>query len=144
MTDLHQGVADLSPEERELFELLLRKQGLGPPGGDSPPLSFAQQRFWLLEQLERDNPSYNIPLAIRLEGVLDVAALGRSFTEIIRRHEVLRTACRTVNGQPVLVPTPPGEVGLPVVDLRELPAGQREDEAQRLANREARRPFDLA
>ena len=55
------------------------------------PLSFSQQRLWLLEQLDPGNPVYSIPLAMRLSGALDVAALGRTLNELMARHESLRT-----------------------------------------------------
>ncbi len=59
--------------------------------GGNLPLSFAQQRLWFLDQLEPVSPMYNIPVALRLAGPLDAAALARSFAEIVRRHEALRT-----------------------------------------------------
>ncbi len=55
------------------------------------PLSFAQQRLWLIDQLEPGNPAYNIPLALRLTGAMEPGLLERIFSEIIRRHETLRT-----------------------------------------------------
>ncbi|MFP2934441.1 condensation domain-containing protein, partial [Pyxidicoccus sp. 3LG] len=107
---------------------------------DALPLSFAQQRLWFLDRLEPDSPFFNMPLALWLDGALDVDALGRAMTELVRRHEVLRT---TFQEGPVQLIHPPMQVPLPVVDLSALPEGLREDEARRAAQEEARRPFDL-
>jgi amino acid adenylation domain-containing protein len=108
------------------------------------PLSFAQQRLWLVDQLEPGNAFYNVPFASRLRGQLDTAVLERSLAEIVRRHEALRTTVSVVEGQPVQVVAPTADVPLPIVDLRHLPEGEREAEAQRLAEAEAAKPFDLA
>jgi amino acid adenylation domain-containing protein/non-ribosomal peptide synthase protein (TIGR01720 family) len=107
------------------------------------PLSFAQQRLWFLSQLEPDSPFYNIPAAVRLEGQLNLAALEQSFNEILRRHEVLRTNFRTVEGQAIAVvsPTTPGL--LSVIDLSELPPDRRETKVRQLALAEAQQPFNL-
>ena len=67
------------------------------------PLSFAQQRLWFIDQLEPGTPLYNIPVALRLSGPLDIAAVESSFNEIVRRHEVLRTYFPSLDGQPVQV-----------------------------------------
>jgi amino acid adenylation domain-containing protein len=112
---------------------------------DGPlPLSFAQQRLWFLDRFEPGSPFYNIPAAARLIGELDVAALERSLVEIIRRHEILRTTFREVDGQPGQVIAPELPVALRVLDLSNLPAAEREAEPLRLARTEARWPFDLA
>ena len=58
------------------------------------PLSFAQQRLWFLDQLEASGSFYNLPAAVRLRGVLNVAALERTLSEVVRRHEALRTHFR--------------------------------------------------
>ncbi|HZI16961.1 MAG TPA: amino acid adenylation domain-containing protein [Pyrinomonadaceae bacterium] len=109
------------------------------------PLSFGQQRLWFLHRLDPTTPLYNIPGAMRLTGRLDVAAMGRCFTEVVRRHESLRTTFETDEaGRPVQVIAPPARFELPVFDLCALPADEREAEAERRANEEARRPFDLA
>jgi len=71
------------------------------------PLSFAQQRLWFLNQLEPDNPVYNIPVAIHLTGSLNIPALQQSFSEILRRHESLRTSFTVIDTQAVQVVTPP-------------------------------------
>ncbi|HEV7515176.1 MAG TPA: condensation domain-containing protein, partial [Thermoanaerobaculia bacterium] len=110
------------------------------------PLSFAQQRLWLLDQLDPGRPIYNVPSAVLLEGALDVAALAAAFSAVVARHEVLRTAFGEAESGPVQWARPPRPFPLPVVDLLALPAagGQREREALRLAGEEAGRPFDLA
>src|SRR5205085_444470 len=106
------------------------------------PLSFAQQRLWFLDRLVPDNPFYNMAAAVRLGGPLDGAALAAAWREIVRRHEVLRTRFRSVDGRPVQE-VARGELAVPEIDLRALPAAGREAELLRLAAAEARRPFDL-
>jgi amino acid adenylation domain-containing protein len=108
------------------------------------PTSFAQQRLWFLHQWEPSTPLYNISRCFRLTGRLDVAALERSVNELVRRHESLRTSFSVVDGQPTQVITPSLTVTLPVVDLSSRPDVERESEALRLADEEARRPFDLS
>jgi amino acid adenylation domain-containing protein len=108
------------------------------------PLSFAQQRLWFFDQLEPDNPFYNVPVALRLSGRLDQLALAQSLTEVVRRHESLRTTFAADGGRPAQTVRPSLDVEVPLVDLSELPAEEREAEALRRAAEEARRPFDLA
>ncbi|HID54502.1 MAG TPA: amino acid adenylation domain-containing protein, partial [Anaerolineae bacterium] len=107
------------------------------------PLSFAQQRLWFLDQLEPGSPFYNIPEALRLTGVLDTGVLERALNEIVRRHEILRTTFPMTDGRPYQHILPELTIPLPVADLRHLPEGEREAAAQRLANEEAQRPFNL-
>lgn len=108
------------------------------------PTSFAQQRLWFLDQLDRKSALYNVPMATRIEGELDVPALERSIDAIVRRHEILRTTFRAVDGEPMQVIAPPQPVRLPVVDLRMLATREeREREAARWLREEARTPFDL-
>jgi surfactin family lipopeptide synthetase A len=108
------------------------------------PLTFAQQQLWLHAQLAPDTSLYNEPLTVRRSGPLDVSALERSFTEIIRRHEAWRTTFPVVDGQPVQKVGAPFAISLPLIDLRHLPLPEREGEAMRLAAADARQPFDLA
>jgi amino acid adenylation domain-containing protein len=101
------------------------------PEADTYPASLAQRRLWFLDRL-------------RLRGELAVPALGGALTEIVHRHEPLRTTFETRDGQPVQRIAPPGPVRLPEVDLGALSPERWEAEARRLATGEAERPFDLA
>jgi len=108
------------------------------------PLSFAQERLWFLDRLEPGSAAYNVPVALRLGGALDAAALERALGEIVRRHEALRTAFREVDGVAAQVIAPFAGFALPVEDLSGLGAEEREAEARRRATEEAARPFDLS
>ncbi|WP_275690207.1 MULTISPECIES: non-ribosomal peptide synthetase [Streptomyces] len=105
------------------------------------PLSFAQQRLWFLEELEGPGAAYNIPMALRLAGVLDVEALHQALIDVIARHESLRTLIAQDAGtawQHILpVDDPRTRPGLPLVDIGADALQERLDEA-------AGRPFDLA
>jgi amino acid adenylation domain-containing protein len=114
------------------------------PGAPSPALSFAQERLWFFDQLEPGSAAYNIPAALRLTGRLNVEILQRSFNEVVRRHESLRTSFALENERPAQIITPELTLSLAVVDLRELPEAAREAEAARLATEEARQPFNLS
>ncbi len=106
------------------------------------PLSSAQQRLWFIDQLEPGSPAYNIPLAVRLRGSLDVAALQKAFTELVRRQEVLRTSFPLHDGEPVQVIQPAADWSLPLLDLRGRP--ESEQELAKVAAAEAEQGFDLA
>src|SRR5207247_6807531 len=67
------------------------------------PLSFSQERLWFLDQWDLGTSVYNSSIAIRIQGKLDIAKLGRSLTEIVRRYEVLRTTVQIIDDQPVQV-----------------------------------------
>ncbi len=108
------------------------------------PLSFAQEWLWLLDQLEPGSAAYNLPAAMRLEGSLNVATLHRSFNEIVRRHEVLRTMIHVVDGQPTQAIAPPQPLSFPIVDLQCVPSADREKIAEQLVLAEVSRPFDLS
>jgi len=111
---------------------------------DKPlPLSFAQQRLWFLDQLEPNSAIFNIPTAVRLAGKLDQQALRRSLSEVVRRHESLRTTFATIAGQPMQVINPAGEVEMAIEDLTERGEEERNEQARRRANQEAQKPFDL-
>jgi acyl carrier protein len=108
------------------------------------PASFAQSRLWFLDQLEPGCPFYNLPLAVRVGGRLDVRVLRESLNEIIKRHEVLRTTFAMVEGRPVQLIAETLAISVPVVDLSELHEQARENEARRLTAVEVSQAFDLA
>ncbi|RKH27986.1 non-ribosomal peptide synthetase, partial [Corallococcus sp. CA041A] len=108
-----------------------------------PPLSFAQQRLWLLDQLQPGSAAYNIPAALRLKGQVDIESLRRAFEALVARHETLRTTLVQHQGQPAQHIHAPTAWTMPLLDVSSLPEPQREEEARRLANVEALRPFDL-
>ena len=149
---LAQRIAELSPEKRELLDKLLRQKGIGASqitpiprrrASESHPVSFAQQRLWVLHQLDPSSPAYNMPESIRLGGPLNLRALEESLNEIIRRHEVLRTSFRTTEHGPVQVVAPHQTVAWTLEDLTALSPEEKEAKARRMAEVEAVRPFDL-
>jgi amino acid adenylation domain-containing protein len=118
---------------------------LVPQGRDGDvPLSFAQQRFWFVEQLGAAVNPYIIPTILRLRGALDADALRRALGGLVERHEALRTVFRMKDGHPVQVILPPAEFDLPVHDLSALPEEAREAEAARRSDDEVHARFDLA
>ena len=145
--------AELAAQKADILEFLFKNNAtavaipppLLPVSRDGElPLSFAQQRLWFLDQLVPDSFFYNIPVAVRLTGPLDLSALSLSLNEVVRRHEPLRTFFATVDGRPVQVISPNAAVTLLEMSLVDRGEQEREAEAVRLAQIEAQRPFDLA
>ena len=145
--------AELSSAKRvRLDQALQRAASRGSEKGVIPrrpqqqqaPLSFAQQRLWFLDQLDPGRALYNMPAAVRLAGLLNIAGLTQGLSEIVRRHESLRTNFATLNGQAVQVISPEQTLRLPVVDLGGLTESEWQRWAQQLASEESQRPFDLA
>jgi amino acid adenylation domain-containing protein len=107
------------------------------------PTSFAQQRLWFLDRLEPGSSTYNVAQAFRLTGQLQRTALERSLTEIVQRHEMLRTRFSEIEGEPAQIIDAPAQPPLKIISLLEVPAEARESEARRWIEEEAHRPFDL-
>ncbi len=152
LTTLIENYASLDPRRQKLLEKMLADRGISleekiilprPRDGSPFPLSFAQQRLWFLEQLEPNTALYNIPVAVRITGPLDLDALQHSLDAIVARHESLRTTFSTRQGEPVQVIAAEGHLPIQQLDLSDLPAAQREQRVQRLALEEAQKPFDL-
>ena len=157
MSEVSDRIANLSPEKMALLmqKLAEKKKTTAPRGiqqvdrsGNQFPLSTAQQRLWFLEQMVPGTAVYNIPMATRLRGPLQPAALREAVQEIVRRHETLRTSFQVVDGQPVQVITAVSPqtslIELPIINLQTLAADEREQEAQKLALAEAQKPFDIS
>ena len=110
---------------------------------EAVPLSFAQERFFILDQLEPGTPLYNLPAALSLRGPLDVAALARSFGILLARHEALRTMLEIRAGEPEQRIVATLSWTLPIIDLERLRAADRESATRRLSDAESRRPMNL-
>ncbi|HKH46579.1 MAG TPA: amino acid adenylation domain-containing protein [Thermoanaerobaculia bacterium] len=150
MSDVSARLGNLSREERAALVKLLKKKKEGSAPSPPPreerrelPLSFAQQRLWFLDRLVPGNPVYNVAGFLRLLGELDVAVLAASVSEIVRRHEALRTRFEIRGDGPVQIIEPAAPVPLPVIDLSALAAPLRAGEEQRIARERESAPFDL-
>ena len=150
---LEERIGSLSPERRAVLEKLLRERHQGaalpaPIGRRSSPgplpLSYAQQRLWFLDQLMPGTTLFNLSTAYPITGEVDPAVLESSLNEIVRRHEVLRTTFRALNGEPYQLVASSFWLNLRLADLRSKPASRRAEASIALASEEAQRPFDLA
>jgi hypothetical protein len=110
---------------------------------NSFPLSFAQQRLWVLDRFAPGTSLFNTAAAWWLEGPLNLNALAAAFTEMHRRHESLRTTFAVREGHPVQVVAPPQTVPLPIVDLSTLPEREQRRQAHRIATDWGWLPLDL-
>jgi amino acid adenylation domain-containing protein len=131
-------------EQLDLISPAKPEMPLKPVAQDRPlPLSFAQQRLWLLDQLEPGNPAYNISTVYRLRGPLDVAALEQSFNEIVRRHGTLRTSFTRLDDRPVQIIAPSLTLPLPVIDLTGSSGAEQKAQVEQMLRREEHQRFDL-
>ncbi|HEX6292475.1 MAG TPA: MupA/Atu3671 family FMN-dependent luciferase-like monooxygenase [Herpetosiphonaceae bacterium] len=150
LDDLMRRKADLSPAQRALLEKWKRGESAPPAepqaiprrANATAPLSFSQQRLWFLDKLAPGSSAYTIPIALRLTGPLDTAALQRALDAIVARHEILRTTFHDTDEQPVQVVAPSQSLPLALIDLSH--ESQPEMLAQQLLSAESQRPFDLA
>src|SRR5215510_14860854 len=150
MSDLTERIAALSPEQRALFAAKLKKRGLSTPQPKVIPrrkqqnynrLSFDQERIWIVDQMEPANTAYNIFSVTYLSGRLDTSLMERAFNEVVQRHEVLRTTFTAIDGEPRQVISPSMFIPLELIDLRAMPADEREHEVPKLLNEVTSRPF---
>lgn len=107
-------------------------------------VSFGQQRLWFLAQLESGSATYNVPIAWRIAGPLNVSALQRSLSQTVARHEALRTTFAVLDDYPRQIINEALPVSIATQDLRTIERRQRASEIKRRIRKEAQRPFDLS
>jgi amino acid adenylation domain-containing protein len=150
----------LAPQDREKMrahkgEILsfLRNNGLTSGSlseiealrrGAAVPLSYAQEGLWVLEQMGGLGPAYTIRAAVQLEGNLDTTALQWALSEIVRRHETLRTRFVQLEGEAVQWIDPPERFVLERLDVSLLPAAEQSAQVRRLIEQEQQCGFDLS
>lgn len=155
MSERSRRIASLSSKKRALLAKRLRAKAKSQATSGPEPiprrteagparLSFAQERFWFLDQWQPGNPAYNILDVVRVRGRLDIACFGGALREVLRRHEALRTVFREVEEVPHQEVRPTPSDPLHLVDLQALPEARRDAVALALGRRESRTGFDLA
>lgn len=154
MTDTQQRIANLTPEQRRLLALRLKKKNLAAPvpqgiprrGGAGPhPLSANQEWLWeIYQKAGEQHPGWNVYTGMRFFGPVDPEPLARAINEVCRRHEVLRAHFPLVDGKPAQQLLPDDfEHPVPVIDIAALPADRQEPEAHRFFGERWRQVFDL-
>ncbi len=157
MSELDEKLASLSPEQRALFELRLKRlqqqkrqqEKKEPPRivrrqiTEPCPLSLDQERLWFMHQVNPANAAYNIHMGARYIGALDVSLLEKSLNEVVKRHDVLRTTFISQEGKPRQVIAPTLTIPLPIVDLQHLTPEAQEEQAHAYAIEQTRLAFDL-
>lgn len=143
---------DDAPQRRNILEQLLAAEGFGTAAADAilprtdsvrARLSFAQETLWLLDRASPGMTAYNSPVARRVHGALDIAALRKALDGLAARHEALRTVVDAAGEHPVLDVRPAAAVPLVLHDVRALPRTEREAAACALLRELADTPFDL-
>jgi amino acid adenylation domain-containing protein len=151
--NVHLAASETLQNRQRLLAEILRREGITVEteqpirrrGGDTDlPLSSAQQRLWMLHQLEPHSAVYNVPMGLRLTGQLQAAALEQALNNIVARHETLRTTFSHKQGIPVQVVQPAAPLTLATVDLQSIPHEVREQHLHGLLASESRKAFDLA
>ena len=127
-----------SPEEVTGARICKRKQS------EFAPLSYAQERLWVLQQLDPQNPTYNISVRVQLSGQLHVETLVQALDEVIRRHEILRTTFAVIDDYPAQIVGPAPTHSLSVKDVTHLPMEEREAYEHQMANEDAKKPLSLS
>lgn len=160
MSNLQKRLESLPPEKRALVLQKLKQrqqqQSLAPeikpsippikpiPRTEPHPLSFAQSRLWFLHQLDGQSSHYNIPLFLELQGSLDIPVLRRAMTELVQRHEILRTRFCQIGDRPVQMSDRNLTFDLPLIDLQEQSASEQAITASKLAQIQLQHAFDLS
>ena len=106
-------------------------------------LSFSQQQMWIIDQMRPENHAYNLPVAYRLKGELNIAILEKSFNEIIKRHETLRTAFGLIDNQPKQLIHAEYLIKIKTINLSDYSNQELESQLNNSIRAEVTRPFDL-
>ncbi len=144
----------LSQQRLRLMELMMKERSSKPAPAPGPvprphaaggplPLSFPQERLWIIHRLMPQSAAFNIFRAVRLQGPLRTDLLDKTLTEIHRRHESLRTTFTVVDEQPRQIIHPPAPYHLSVESLESLPPAKKEAAIRDAAETEREKPFDL-
>ncbi|RLU10842.1 non-ribosomal peptide synthetase [Pseudomonas prosekii] len=140
-------------EKRQMFLAALQKEGVdfarfpipqGVEAQDRQALSYAQQRMWFLWQLDPQSGAYNLPGAVRLTGRLNLTALDQAFASLVARHETLRTVFQRQPDDSLQQVPSTAPLRIEHLDLRALPAAERELAVSQAAEQQSLQPFDLA
>ena len=112
-------------------------------GYNAFPLSYSQERLWIVHELDPDSPAYNAGAALELAGVLDLSLLRRALSEITRRHEVLRTTLHHVGDDLVQIISDECQCELPVEDVEHGSDSEGSERVVKMARKFVKTPFDL-
>lgn len=143
----------LSREQQELLFLILQEEGIDtkslpiipqPKDQRSYILSSAQRRIWLLDQMEPENPAYNMFGVLHLSGAVDHVILAQSFKEIINRHDILRASFHIENNHPVMRIEDASFFQLEWVDLSHIQIDESHETVQKIVHEEQMKAFDLS
>ncbi|NEQ16970.1 MAG: non-ribosomal peptide synthetase, partial [Moorea sp. SIO3E2] len=130
--------------KKSVIEKVKQNPSIKPVSREKPiPLSFAQTRLWFLDRLEEQSSHYNVPLYLELKGDLNPDALTKAITEIIQRHEVLRTNFRLIDDQPVQIIRQNAHINLPIIDLDYKQFSEQIKKVNQLAKEELQQSFNL-
>ena len=152
LEEVARRLGTLSADKRRLFVARLEERGIdigklpivAAPRPERIPLSYAQQRLWIVDQLDPGAALYNLATTLKLRGRLDAGALRGALEALVARHEALRTCFVADGGTPAQVVVADAAMAVPCEDLSALPAPEREGRARALAAEEAAVPFDVA
>nr|QEO74758.1 condensation domain-containing protein [uncultured bacterium] len=154
MSERNRRIAELSPARLKLLaERLAATAKKATPAEAIPrrvdrpsclPVSFPQERMMFFHQVDPQSHAFNINIALRLTGRLNVIALDASISEVVRRHESLRTSFDYIDGEARQTISPESAVRVNLVGLQDLEANDAEATVRRLATDQAVKPFDLS
>ena len=143
----------LSPKQREVLLLKLsqankeksKKTAISKSSevGEPLPLSFAQQRLWVLDEFENESAAYNIPFAFTLRGHFDFDVFNKSLKEIIQRQAILRTIFQTVEETPVQIIREKLDVPISFFDLSDQDISDKAEKIREITDAESGKPFDI-